>query len=255
MTSVLVYVSVPEPGLLLPDLQAAGLTVQHVVLECNKLVQQVASHAPDMVICALDHPGAAFFTVTQAIAETRPCPVMVFTQDTDAAHIGQAMASGVHAYVMDGYAGHRLPSSVLLAQARFRDEQAAHAALLDISSRLEERKVVDRAKTILMRARELSDDDAFRVLRTASMHSNQRLDQVSQYVIHSAHFAEGVNRAGQLRMLSQRLVKLYLLQLLRLPGARCTCTASLGHLYSALTQTLPCWIKTFQNTRLAIYWA
>jgi hypothetical protein len=51
------------------------------------------------------------------------------------------------------------------------------------------------------------------MLRTASMHSNQRLGQVSQQVIESAHFADAVNRAGQLRMLSQRLVKLYVLQL------------------------------------------
>ena len=65
----------------------------------------------------------------------------------------------------------------------------------------------------LMRARQLSDDDAFQILRTASMHTNQRLGQVSQHIIHSARFAELVNRAGQLRMLSQRLVKLSLLQL------------------------------------------
>jgi nitrate/nitrite-specific signal transduction histidine kinase len=59
----------------------------------------------------------------------------------------------------------------------------------------------------------MSDDDAFRVLRTASMHSNQRLGLVGQHIIASARFAEGVNRAGQLRMLSQRLLTLYLLEL------------------------------------------
>src|SRR5690606_27999216 len=53
----------------------------------------------------------------------------------------------------------------------------------------------------------------FHILRTASMHSNQRLGQVAQHIIQSAHFAEGVNRAGQLRMLSQRLVKHWLLRL------------------------------------------
>jgi two-component system, response regulator PdtaR len=64
-----------------------------------------------------------------------------------------------------------------------------------------------------MRARALSDDDAFQILRTASMHTNQRLGQVSEQIIQSAHFAEALNRAGQLRMLSQRLVKLHLLRL------------------------------------------
>ena len=72
---------------------------------------------------------------------------------------------------------------------------------------------MDRAKGILMTARQMSDVDAFQMLRTASMHTNQRLGQVAQHIIHSARFAEGVNRAGQLRMLSQRLIKLHLLQL------------------------------------------
>ena len=225
MTSVLVYANGPEPAAKGPgpeflelDLQAAGFTVLAVVRDCAQLVQRVLRHTPDLVICALDKLDAVFFKTTQAIADAAPCPVLVFTSDLDVAHIEQSMASGVHAYVMDGYARHRLQSLVQLAQARFRHEQAAHATLLDLSGRLEERKVIDRAKTILMRARALSDDDAFRLLRTASMHSNQRLGQVSQHIIHSAHFAEGVNRAGQLRMLSQRLVKLYLLKLLQPTG-------------------------------------
>ena len=58
-----------------------------------------------------------------------------------------------------------------------------------------------------MRARQVSEDEAFAVLRAASMHSNQRVGQVSQQVIAAAHYADAVNRAGKLRMLSQRLVK------------------------------------------------
>jgi hypothetical protein len=69
-----------------------------------------------------------------------------------------------------------------------------------------------------MRAREVTEAEAFAVLRTASMHSNQRVGQVSRQVIAAAHYADAVNRAGKLRMLSQRLVKLYALRLLE-PGA------------------------------------
>jgi hypothetical protein len=77
-----------------------------------------------------------------------------------------------------------------------------------VSSRFEERKLVDRAKGILMRARQVSEDEAFRVLRAASMHSNS----VSAGVAagdRGRRFAEAINRAGSLRMLSQRLVKLH----------------------------------------------
>ena len=90
--------------------------------------------------------------------------------------------------------------------------QRAHE---EIATRLDERKNVDRAKGILMRAQHLSDDDAFRVLRSSAMRSNQRLGQLSEHVIQSAGFAESVNLAGQLRMLSQRLSKLYWLRVLQ----------------------------------------
>jgi hypothetical protein len=66
----------------------------------------------------------------------------------------------------------------------------------------------------------VSDDDAFRMLRTASMQTNQRLGQVSAHIIQSARLADSVNRSGQLRMLSQRLVKLYVLQLAGVQAAQ-----------------------------------
>jgi len=81
-----------------------------------------------------------------------------------------------------------------------------------VSSRFEERKLVDRAKGILMRARQLSEEEAFRLLRAASMQSNQRVGQVSQQLIAAAGLAETINRAGQFRMLSQRIVKLHALR-------------------------------------------
>jgi two-component system, response regulator PdtaR len=87
-------------------------------------------------------------------------------------------------------------------QRRTRDEYQA------LAERFDERKLVDRAKGILMRARQISEDEAFRILRSASMHGQQRVGQVSQQLITTAAYADSINRAGQLRMLSQRRVKL-----------------------------------------------
>lgn len=214
MTSALVFRSGALAALpLAQDLQAIGVEVVAQEDDCSKLVQGVVRHAPDLVMGEVSAPGDALFKATQALADTAPCPVIVFTHDSDARHIEQAVGAGIHAYVVQGYGAQRLRPLIHLAQARFRQAQALQAQLRDVSQRFEDRKSVERAKGILMRARQLSDDDAFQVLRTASMHSNQRLGQVSEHIIQSARFAEGVNRAGQLRMLSQRLVKLYLLRL------------------------------------------
>ena len=213
MTSALVFSNNPTgPQPLVTDLGAVGIQVLACVDERQKLLQAVLRLAPELLICDVALPDEALFTTLEIIGQTSALPVIVFTADGDAGKITRATEVGVHAYVVNGYGRPRLRPLIHLAQARFTREQVLRTELAEVSSRLEERKVVERAKGILMRARQMSDDDAFQMLRTASMHSNQRLGQVSQHIIHSARFAEDVNRSGQVRMLSQRLVKLALLQ-------------------------------------------
>lgn len=213
MTSALVHVNgLKTAQVLQADLAAAGIAVLAMVQDRAKLLQEVVRHAPDVLICDVPAPDDALFKATQAIAQTAPCAVIVFTADADVAHMDRAIVSGIHSYVVNGYGAQRLRALIHLAQARFRQEQAQAQALADLSTRFEERKLVERAKGILMQAQHLSDDDAFHILRTASMHTNQRLGQVSQHIVQSARFAEDVNRCGQLRMLSQRLVTLQVLQ-------------------------------------------
>jgi AmiR/NasT family two-component response regulator len=248
MTSALIHVhGLKSVHPLVADLEAAGIQVQGVVDDRNQLLSSVVRHAPDVVV-VVDEPllSDALFKVTEAIAQTAPCAVLVFTGDSDVDHMERAIASGMHAYVVNGYGANRLRALIHLAQARFRQDQAQRTTVQDLSTRLEERKMVDRAKGILMRTRQVSDDDAFQILRTASMHTNQRLGQVSQHIIHAAVFAEGVNRSGQLRMLSQRLVKLYVLQQAGVQAAQCAeqfqesvqrIDANLAHLGKNLSQS------------------
>lgn len=212
MTSALLCSTRPQTApTLAADLLAAGMAVCATVEDCSKLVQAVVLHAPDVVVCDLALPTAAWFQALHMVGQTVPCPLLVFTHDADASHMQQAVDSGVHAYVVHGYGANRLRPLIHLAQARFQKERQQREAFEGMATRFEERKAVDRAKGILMRAQSLSDDDAFRALRSAAMSSNQRMGQLSQHIIQSAHFAEAVNRSGQLRMLSQRLVKLHLL--------------------------------------------
>lgn len=214
MTSALLncQLSATTPPLV-DDLENVGIEVIANTRDCSKLVQDVLQCAPDLIVCFDPLPSETLFRAIELLGETSPRPVLFFTTDGNADHIARAMQAGVHAYVVNGYDAGRLRSLIHLAQARFARDQAMIADVRDAAGRLEERKVVERAKGILMRARQVSDDDAFQMLRTASMHTNQRMGQVSRHIIHSARFAEDLNRAGQLRMLSQRLVKLLALQL------------------------------------------
>jgi AmiR/NasT family two-component response regulator len=180
-----------------PDLRLAGVNVLGESTN-RAFVQEAIRSAADVVICYEKHPDDVLFANLTTLAASAPRPVLLFTCDPDAAKIEQAAAVGIHAYVVDGYAPNRLRTLIHVAQARFRREQRLRAELTEISARFDERKLVDRAKGILMRARQIPEEEAYRVLRSAAMQSKQRLGQVS--------------RAGQLRMLSQRLVKLYALQ-------------------------------------------
>ena len=79
----------------------------------------------------------------------------------------------------------------------------------NLSKRFEERKIVDRAKGVLMRSRGLNEEESFELLRNLAMKTRQRIGVVAKSVIDMSFASEAVNRAGQLRMLSQRVVKCY----------------------------------------------
>ena len=193
------------------DLVDVGIDVVGSSGSVATLVVDVVRCAPDVVVCYDTHPGDALFAGLAALQTVAPRPVVVFTSDLDAENIGRAVGSGVHVYIVNGYGPHRLRSVLHVAQARFRHNQDLRNELTDVQHRFGERKLVDRAKGILMRVRNVSEDEAYRILRTAAMQAKQRIGQIAQQVIDAARFGESVNRAGQLRMLSQRLVKLHAL--------------------------------------------
>lgn len=214
MISALVVEGAPPAAVdLAADLAAAGIRVVGATAR-GDLVREVARTSPDVVVCHDVSPDDKLFAAFALLAETAPRPVVLFANDPDAAKIERAMRAGVHAYVVNGYGAGRLRPVIQVARSRFEQESRVHAELADVTRRFDERKLVDRAKGILMRARQVSEEEAFAVLRAASMHSNRRVGQVSRQVIAAAHYADAVNRAGKLRMLSQRLVKACALRLL-----------------------------------------
>jgi AmiR/NasT family two-component response regulator len=207
---LLIQSSDAQAPALAADFVAAGFAV-HGPVACADMVRDALREDPDVVVSWQPRADAALIAALRTLQAQRPVPVIVFTQDTDAEWMGQALDAGVHAWVVQGYAPQRLRSLVQLAQARHERERRLREELADVTARFEERKLVDKAKGILMRSRQVSEEEAFQLLRTASMQGKQRVGQVSRQVIDAALVAGAMNRAGQQRMLSQRLVKLYAL--------------------------------------------
>lgn len=179
-------------------------------IHCRSMVQQVARDAPAQVLlCATrseDEP--ALLAALQAWKGVPPCALSLVCPSVPA-QPAQWVEQGVHAWAcLDTLDAARLASLLAEAQARSQREAALRVELEAQRTRLDERKWIDRAKGLLMSARGIGEDDAFALLRGAAMHANLRLGEVSRAVVEASQWAEAINRAGQLRMLSQRLARL-----------------------------------------------
>jgi AmiR/NasT family two-component response regulator len=189
------------------DIEESGIEIVGECGETGELARMVVRAVPDIVIAASPSPSDHMFEAARMVGVLAPCPFILFTSDADIAKIDRSAEFGVHAYVVDGYSKHRLRSVAQVASARFRREQVLKDELSVLSRRYEERKIVDRAKGVIMRSRGASEDEAFEILRSLAMSARQRIGVVAQSVIDTSLGGEAVNRAGQLRMLSQRVVK------------------------------------------------
>ena len=215
MTSVLLVSSTDlTASPLAADLSHAGFHYLGAATWRN-LVREVLQRTPDLVVADEAAPDDEVFACAgSAAVDASAAGAAVHPQPGCRPARPCSLDAGVAAVVVDGYASARLRPLVHLARARFAREQALRDKLAEVERRFEERKLVDRAKAMLMRARQIPEDEAFRMLRVASMHANLRVGQVSQQVIDAARFAEAINLAGQLRMLTQQAVKQVALQLL-----------------------------------------
>lgn len=200
----------PDAPPLAEDLDAAGFSIC-ARCTCTEMVREAVRHAPDVVLVWEPQPDESLFQSLQWLAAAAPLPVLVFTSDVRAESMERSLAVGVDAWEVNGYAASRLRALLQYTLARSRHTRRLQDERQTLQRRFEERKLVDRAKGILMASRQVGEEEAFRLLRSASMHAKQRIGQVSQQVIDAAQYAEAINRAGRLRMLSQRIVKLYAL--------------------------------------------
>ncbi len=198
-----------ETGDLRRDLADAGLEVVAETNEAADLPQSVIRTSAELIVAVSGSPSPALFEAAKMLGVIAPRPFVLFTSDRDAGKISRASDTGIHAYVVDGYARHRLPSIVQLAKARFRHDQQLKNEISALTKRFEERKIIDRAKGVLMRSRGVTEEEAFELLRTLAMRTRQRIGVIASSVIDMSRAGEAVNKAGQLRMLSQRIALSY----------------------------------------------
>ena len=147
------------------------------------LPQQVHKLQPDVVIIELDSPDRDTLENMSIVTRDNPRPIILFSAKDDSDTIQHAVRAGVSAYVVDGLSAKRVRPIIDVAVARFREFQAMRQELEKTRDQLSERKLVERAKGLLMKQRGFDEDEAYNAMRKMAMERNQRLVQVAQNVI------------------------------------------------------------------------
>jgi two-component system, response regulator / RNA-binding antiterminator len=138
---------------------------------------------PDMVI--VDAESDARDALEHVVVATRDArrPIVLFTNDNDTTHVKDAVAAGVSAYIVAGLAPERIKPILDVAMARFEHEQGLRQEIALAKGELQERKIVDRAKGLLMQRQNLNEHEAYERLRKTAMDKGLRIGEVAQRIL------------------------------------------------------------------------
>lgn len=143
-----------------------------------------------MFILAVRNCDSDMMALIDMLLRQQPMPVVIFTDVYDAQVEKQAIQLGVGAYVVDGLQPHRVLPLLSTARNRFLQQQNMRDQLQSLETKLAERKIIDRAKGVLMQQRQCTEDEAYRLLRTTAMNQNMRLAMLAKQVLATANLLE-----------------------------------------------------------------
>jgi response regulator NasT len=167
-------------------LRDAGYTNLTVVHDVAGIARRIADLSPDVIVIDLENPNRdvleSMFQLSRAVNR----PIAMFVDRSDQAAIEAAVDAGVSAYVVDGLKRERVKPILDMAISRFNAFARMARELDDARSQLESRKLVDRAKGILMKTRGMSESDAYALLRKTAMNQNRKISEIAESLITAA---------------------------------------------------------------------
>ena len=164
-------------------LERLGYEVVAEVSNPRELHDDVVRLSPDVIIVDTDSPSRETLENICRVTENCPRPIVMFARDAAREAIRKAVRAGVSAYVVDGLSPERVAPIVETAVARFEAFQTIKDELTKTRNKLSERKLVERAKGILMKGKSLSEEEAYQLLRKLAMDKSLSLAAVAEQVI------------------------------------------------------------------------
>lgn len=164
-------------------MQDAG---HHVIANLNddaNLSKNVLSLQPDIIIIDMDAPGRDTLEQMREIQRDQAKPIILFSAPNDQRFMKEAIRAGVSAYMLEGIKQSQIMPIVEVAMARFKEFQALQKELEDTRSKLAERKIIEKAKGLVMTRKGLDEESAYQLMRKAAMSQNKRLIDVAQILV------------------------------------------------------------------------
>jgi response regulator NasT len=173
-------------AILADGLREAGFTQVVRLEETSNLLARIYAADPDVILIDLENPSRdvleQMFQVSRAVKR----PIAMFVDQSDSASIQASVDAGVSAYIVDGLKKERVKHILDLCISRFNAFSRLQTELEKTKTALEERKVIDRAKGILMKAKTISEEEAYALLRRTAMNENRKIAEVAQSVVTAA---------------------------------------------------------------------
>ena len=183
MQTVLLFREASGDAGLSASLVSLGYTVVAQLDEPAALRREVTRLEPNVIVVTTQSPSAGTLDTLSVIAETCARPVVMFARDGSREVIRKAVECGVEAYVVDGLEPARIRPIIEAACARFEASESVRRELETTRAKLAERKLIEKAKGIVMQQRRLSEDEAYGALRKMAMDQNLALAEVARRVI------------------------------------------------------------------------
>lgn len=167
-------------------LREAGFTQVERIEETRNLLARIYAIDPEVILIDLESPSRDMLEQMFQMSRAVKRPVAMFVDQSDAAAIQAAVDAGVSAYIVGGLKKERVTNILDLCISRFNAFARLQSELDHAKGALEERKVIDRAKGVLMKAKKLTEEEAYALLRKTAMNENKKIVEIAQSVLTAA---------------------------------------------------------------------
>lgn len=162
------------------------IITKHVPSSHN-LVDEIEACTPDIIVMGIDLPSQRTLSQLAEIGMLSPLPIIIFAEEDTPNVIQTSIKAGVSAYVINEIQPQRLKSIITVAQERFKETQALRNELENTKAQLESRKLIERAKGLIMQQKNMSEQAAYKTLRKMAMDNGHSLAIVAKNIIDVCH--------------------------------------------------------------------